>query len=175
MARTPITQKVTRRRAVKKKNASSTKRSKLESSKSKSKSSTKILDDHWDEKIRAHRERQASVSAILNQTFSQHGKNNPDLWERKAYLMLVGLVYEKLATREDELSTNELVALAKVLAENRRVEVRSRSNPGEHYGDQNHRNHTGKLPEGIVDTVRQLYGVDLQIPTRNGKDMSIEE
>lgn len=160
MARTQTTRKVIGRRSVKKKKASSTKRSKLESSKSKA--SPIISDENWDEKLRAHRTRQKSIATILDQTFNEHGKNNPDLWERKAYLMLVGLVYEKLATCEDELSTNELVSLAKVLAENSRAEVRSRSNPGEHYGDHHHRNHTGELPEGIVGTVRQLYGVDME-------------
>ena len=167
MARTQPTRKVIGQRSVKKKKISSTKRSKFESSKSQS--SLKVSGDNWDEKIRAHRERQESVSAILDQTFNEHGKNNPDLWERKAYLMLVGLVYEKLATCEEELSTNELVSLAKVLAENRRAEVRSRSHPGDYQVDHNHRNRSGKLPENLTGVIRQIYGANLQMPNqKNG-------
>ena len=63
MARTPITQKVTRRRGVKKKKASCTRSSKSEST-----------DDDWDEKIRAYRKRQASVSAILDHTLASMEK-----------------------------------------------------------------------------------------------------
>lgn len=65
------------------------------------------------------RQRQVSVAAILDETFGELAKCDPDLWERRAYLMLIGLVYEKLATCESTLPTDELISLAKALAENR--------------------------------------------------------
>ena len=45
------------------------------------------------------RRRQVSVAAILDETFGELAKCDPDLWERRAYLMLIGLVYEKLRSQ----------------------------------------------------------------------------
>jgi hypothetical protein len=121
--------------------------------------------DDWDRKVHAHRRRQESVAAILDQTFGQLPKCSPDLWERWAYLMLVGLLYERLATNEAELSTDELVALSKALAENRRAEARLRDNhrPKEAAGDATAPSH--KLPSQFADIVRQVYGTNFQAPT----------
>lgn len=119
--------------------------------------------DGWGEKICAHHRRQASVGMILDQTFGRLAKCSPDLWERRAYLMLVGLVYERLATNEDEISTEELVILAKVLAENRRVEARLKDTrlPPEATGPATPR--TGALPDNLAAVVRQVYGTNLQL------------
>ncbi|MDO8630534.1 MAG: hypothetical protein Q7R41_08570, partial [Phycisphaerales bacterium] len=40
--------------------------------------------------IGAFRRRQASVAVILDRTFGSMAKCNPELWERRAYLMLMG-------------------------------------------------------------------------------------
>ena len=48
--------------------------------------------DDWGDKLNACRRRQQSVAAILDRTFGQWAESNPDLWERRAYLMLIGLV-----------------------------------------------------------------------------------
>ncbi len=119
--------------------------------------------DGWSARVGAHHRRQASVGAILDQTFGRLAKCSPDLWERRAYLMLVGLVYERLATNEDEISTEELVILAKVLAENRRVEARLKDThvPPEATGPATPR--TRALPDNLADVVRQVYGTNLQL------------
>jgi len=112
-------------------------------------------------RVAAQRRRQGSISVILNKTFGKFAKSNPELWERRAYLMLVGLLYERLATNEKEISTEELVSLSKMLAENRRVEARSRdgradpASPG--IGDEG-------LPEEFEDAVRRVYGTNLDEP-----------
>ena len=118
----------------------------------------------WPERLRAHRKRQQSVASILDTVFGRLADCSPELWERRAYLMLLGMVYERLGAGEEDLPTEELVALAKVLAENRRVEVRSRervvgsedSEPGEKA--------SGELPERFADVVRQVYGTNFQAP-----------
>ena len=115
-----------------------------------------------DEQVRAHRRRQASVAALLDQTFGQWAECNPDLWERRAYLMLVGLVYERLATNEKELPTEELVTLAKILAENRRADSRVRDNHRAQKTDGASSPGTGELPDRFGDIVRQVYGTNLQ-------------
>jgi len=131
----------------------------------------------WTEKIRAYRTRQDSVARILDETMGVLAKCDPKLWGQRAYWMLVGLVYERLASCEDEISTGELVSLAKVLAENRRVEVRSRSERLDPRDDEKSSGRNGEfpaddlpageLPEGLVDSVRQLYGVDLEDTNHN--------
>ena len=124
----------------------------------------------WNGKIRAHRRRQASVAAILDQTLGELAKSNPDLWERRAYLMLVGLVYERLATNEDEISTEELVTLAKVLAENRRVEARTRESDCTHDSQDRSSERARPLPGHFADIVQQVYGTNVQKPHGTGAD-----
>ncbi len=120
--------------------------------------------DGWDEKVQAHRRRQASVAAILDQTFGQLAKCNPDLWERRAYLMLIGVVYDRLATNESEIATDELVALAKVLAENRRAEAHSRKTERAEETSEDKVSPSAELPDSFADVVRQVYGTNFQPP-----------
>ncbi len=126
---------------------------------SNSKAQAENPSDGWGNQVRAHRRRQASVGAILDQTFGQLAKCNPDLWERRAYLMLIGLVYERLATNEDEICTDELIALAKALAENRRAEARLRVHPHSPEVSGPTTDRPGELPDRFADVVRQVYGI----------------
>ena len=80
--------------------------------------------------IRSHRLRQATVAEILDQTLGKFAQSRPDLWERRAYLLLVGLVYEQLSNIE-EISLDELTAFAKILAESRHIPGRTKPPPDE--------------------------------------------
>ncbi len=117
----------------------------------------------WKGKVRKHHRRQASVAAILDQTLGHFAKSDPRLWERRAYLMLVGLVYERLATNDEEISTDDLVTLAKVLAENRRAEARAQGNLRLSETPESLQSSTGQLPDNLADVVRQVYGTSLQV------------
>jgi hypothetical protein len=79
--------------------------------------------------------------------------------------MLVGLLYERLATNEEELSTDELVALSKALAENRRAEARLRDNHRPQEAARDVTAADGELPSRFADVVRQVYGTNFQSPT----------
>lgn len=119
-------------------------------------------EETWRTAVRSHRRRQATVAAVLDQTFGRLAECKPELWERRAYLMLVGLVYERLATNEQEISTDELVALAKILAENRRAEARLRQDRRPHESSPpTPPSGNGKLPDRFADVVRQVYGATL--------------
>ena len=112
------------------------------------------------EVVASHRLRQASVAAILDQLFGPFGASDPKLWERRAYLLLVGSVYERLAT-DAELGTDELVKLARVLAESRRSKsskVSSRSEDDEAAAITSGAKGNGRLPDRFADMVRDLYG-----------------
>ncbi len=111
-----------------------------------------------------HRRRQASVSAVLEAMFGNLADCDPDLWDRRAYSMLVGLVYERLALNEQEISTDELVALAKILAESRRVSVRADEAPRVGKDTGQPASLTGPLPGEFANIVRQVYGTNFQSP-----------
>jgi hypothetical protein len=134
----------------------------------------------YSDRLFSHRRRQASVASILDHTFGPLGKCSPDLWDRRAYLMLVGLVYERLSIGEDELPTDELVALAKVLSESRRIDVRARdaaageNDPAQQGAANNSTGSAGKrpqvLPDHFADVVRQVYGTNFHEPEQTHSD-----
>lgn len=115
-----------------------------------------------DEKLVGHRERQATMSSILENMFGPLASSNPELWDRRAYLMLVGLVYEQLATDDVAFQTEELARLAKVLSEARRAEDRPRERGSREHGRSDATAQAGKLPERFTDIVRQVYGTNLE-------------
>lgn len=124
-------------------------------------------DAAWGRRVAAHRRRQASVASILEQTFGATAQCKPELWERRAYLMLIGLVYERLSTGEDDISTDDLVALAKVLAEHRRVDLRLRDGHRKKETEASEPTTDGPMPPHLADTVRQLYGTNFQMPAES--------
>ena len=119
----------------------------------------------WTGKHRAHRERQASVARIIEEMFGPLADNDPGLWEHRAYLMLVGLVYERLSTNENELATDELVSLARALAEHRRISSRAGTGDPKDDPEAPAEGPDGRLPDHFADVVRQVYGTNFQKPT----------
>jgi hypothetical protein len=75
------------------------------------------------------------------------------------------MVYERLALNENEISTDELVALAKVIAENRRLEVRLREMEGDPKPSDPCPKTGERLPDSLKEAVRQVYGTNLQDPS----------
>ena len=78
--------------------------------------------------------------------------------------MLLGLVYERLATNEDELSTDDLGALSKTLAEHRRIDARVNTADRAAGAEENAEQGEGQLPDHFADVVRQVYGTNFQNP-----------
>lgn len=118
-----------------------------------------VGDDSSPDRMRTHRRRQASVAMILDKTFGELAESDAQLWDHRAYLMLVGLVYERLATNEKELSTDELVALAKILAENRRADARRPPCKQTTDEEKAPTKNDGPLPKPFADAVREVYGL----------------
>ena len=119
-----------------------------------------------------HRRRQASVAAVLEGMFGHLADCSPDLWDHRAYLMLVGLVYERLALNEQEIPTDELVALAKILAESRRAAVRVDKPPPADQRRGPTSPSADPLPGEFADIVRQVYGTNFQPPGEIGSSES---
>jgi len=115
----------------------------------------------WDQ-IKAYRHRQASVAGILDGMFGQLANCNPSGWAHRTYLMLVGMVYERLASNEAEIPTDELIAMSKILAENRRAEVRLNEHRRPDKPAEQTTKASNDLPENFADIVRQVYGTNFQ-------------
>ena len=73
-------------------------------------------------------------------------------------------MYERLAVDEDEIPTEELVKLAKVLAENRRIEARLLETAKDAKSAEAPESTGGDLPDHLAEVVRQVYGTNFQPP-----------
>lgn len=124
-----------------------------------------VYDHPGDGQVRGtcgHRLRQASVSVILDQVFGPLGECDPELWDRRAYLLLVGSAYERMSG-DDEISTDELVKLARVLAENRRSKAGMIASDSSHENDNDSVPKNGQLPNRFAEMVRNLYGTTVAV------------
>lgn len=118
----------------------------------------------YDEQIGDHRRRQASTAAVLTEVFGPFGASNAELWDRRAYLAIVALIYERLTASENDLTTDELVTLSKILSESRRAESQSRKSQAAETNATEKSSPSDKLPENFTETVRQVYGTNFQMP-----------
>lgn len=113
--------------------------------------------------LREFRTRQVSIAAILDALFGKFAECDPTLWDRRAYHLIVGLLYERLATGADEVGTDELVKLAKALSEVRRAMSRAPaaegSAPGEDPGEEMDGSASSELPPRLARAVRMVYGM----------------
>lgn len=124
-------------------------------------------DARWNAKLADHRRRQLSVAKILDSTFGRLDECDPGLWSRQACWLLVGIIYERLATNEFEIDTPELVALAKALTEGRRQEPRSgETGPSKGPGRRGKPDapEPGELPPHFGTLVRRIYGANFDPP-----------
>lgn len=108
------------------------------------------------QRVDDYHHRQQSVARVLDELFSKPAKNKPELWDQRAYLMVMGMIYERLATGEAEISTEELTAMAKILAEQRKARP---ARPGRKAGTKPVRaGSAGDLPKMFGEMVDQVYG-----------------
>lgn len=111
-------------------------------------------------KLGALRRRQRSIGAILENLFGNPDRWKPNVWGRRAYWLIAGLIYERLAITENEIETDELIGLAKILAENRKLELLERESRGP-----KRRRHTraqGDIVSGkLARAIRDVYGMEV--------------
>jgi hypothetical protein len=114
-----------------------------------------------EEQIRAFRKRLKELIAFLDKAFGPLTEKNSHLWERRAYLLVVGLLHDRLTTSEAGLTTEELTALTKVLAEGRHIRDAGRADtetttPPRKPGIGRRRD---PIPDPMARAVREVYGV----------------
>ncbi|MBI1826144.1 MAG: hypothetical protein HY287_04245 [Planctomycetes bacterium] len=103
-------------------------------------------------------ERQACVSKILEKVFRPLEECDPKLWRRRAYLLLIAIVYERMAMDRSEISTKELTELAKVLTQNDGKGRKGRSPKA----NSKTRVPTAENGAALHEAVRELYGTNLK-------------
>lgn len=86
---------------------------------------------------------------------------------RGAYMQIMGQVFSMLFDLSQAISTDELVKLSRIVAEQRRAEIAARkveigSRAGKRRrGKLDSKTGAGRLPESFGDIVRQVYGVSI--------------
>lgn len=119
-------------------------------------------DPDYPERLREHRQRQASVGALLDAAFGAFADSSPALWERRAYHMIVGLIYERLTGGELDIPTEELVALSKMLADNRRAAASRQAAAARVLKKKPNRPRSHDLPDNFGEIVQRVYGANFQ-------------
>lgn len=113
-------------------------------------------------KVKSRRVRQEWTGKVLKGMVGEKGEDNPHLLGQHAYLAMVSVLYERLTTHGKDISTEELAALSKMLAEQRRAEAQSsRGSSGE---EARAAKGEGELPENFGEAVKQIYGTNFQAP-----------
>jgi len=111
-----------------------------------------------------HRHRQASISAILDAMFGDIARQDTKCWDQRTYLLIVGMIYERLAVDEAEIETSELVALAKILSECRRADTGANKQEQKDNSDQTSETEKGNSPRKIKVVVQDVYGAGYNPP-----------
>jgi len=108
-----------------------------------------------DETLPEHHERLHSIGGILDGMFGKLKDCPKELWDQRAFLMIVGLVYEKLSAKENRISLKEITTLGRILAEQRRSRTSGAHRP-------RRKKKSGavssELPEAFGQAVKRLYG-----------------
>jgi len=119
--------------------------------------------------LAAIRKRQRALAAALDEFYGEFRDNHPDLWNHRAYLMLIGTVYERLVGGSLELPMEELVQLAKVLADQTKVrgavpvgkENRKKVLPGPERAAA--ATNDSEVPSHVIaEAIREVYGAVLK-------------
>ncbi|MEK6676521.1 MAG: hypothetical protein AABZ47_12825 [Planctomycetota bacterium] len=124
-------------------------------------------------KIDDLRDRQKSIATILEKTFGPFGKSKPELWERQAYLQIVGMVYVRLVTQEKEISNEELAGLARILAGPRGIATGSKGK-GAHVEtavEKRKGTNLKKRTDEFLNTVREIYGTSKPMEESEGAEV----
>ena len=115
------------------------------------------------EEIKSLHDRQEWVGKVLKELLGEKGKDNPHLLGQHAYLAMVSVLFERLTTKGKDISTEELAALSKMLAEQRRAEAQS--SRGRNEEEAQAAKGEGELPEDFGEVVKQIYGTNFHAPS----------
>jgi len=108
-------------------------------------------------KTKALRERQEKTALQLEALQLSKDGVNKDRWVRRTRHLLIGMIYERLTNEGMDISTQEMTALSRMLADHRhpvavRIPVNTRLLRKPKCGGK------GALPESFEEVVQQVYG-----------------
>ena len=106
--------------------------------------------------------RWANARQVVGEAVGREEQHDPRIWERGVYQLWLWLVVERLVVGRDEIETNELATISKMLHEQRKLsleEAKQRQKGDDH--DHAAASATG-LPAQFGEIVRQIYGTNFQ-------------
>ncbi len=112
------------------------------------------------------RRRMRSIGRLLREAFGEDREHDPAVVTRDAYRVVVSRIIEALANAKPEISTEELIALSKAVAEQRRLDI-ARLEIERKYPQEVPPNDTDSpgpsrpLPKAFGRVVRDIYGTNL--------------
>jgi len=131
----------------------------------------------FDPLVRDFRRRMRCIGRMLREVFGLNHQDNPALMCRDGYLVAVSRIVEVLAKDDGQLSTSELAALSKALAEHRRLDLAEKDGKrvpmnGESDPDGLTANESAQLPRRFGNMVDQIYGTNLSKSDESNGDMN---
>jgi hypothetical protein len=102
------------------------------------------------------------IAAILDRLLGKLADTDPLQWGRRTYLQLVGMIYMRMESGANKISTAELVSLSRALAENRRVNNQEAETAHEVASSAHDDRRDAELPARLAEVVRRVYGANLQ-------------
>lgn len=117
----------------------------------------KVVSKPQGNKTRALRKRQEKASMKIEELKLAREGVGKDRWVRRTRHMLIGMIYERLTSEGMSISTREMTALSRMLADHRHplsvhVPVKGRVLRKPKCGGK------GGLPESFSEVVKQVYG-----------------
>lgn len=125
--------------------------------------------------VRDFRRRMECVGDFVREVFGVEHLSDPELLNRDAYLIVVSSIISALIEDHQTLSTAELAALSKTLAEQRRLDI-SQLEIDRRFPAKVPQDDTltvgpdRKLPQAFARVVEQIYGTNLSNPSRDVGD-----
>lgn len=132
-------------------------RAKTPSRRSRRKNGTKTAPADDGAKKAIHRTRQGAIAGFLDMAFGEMSEKNTQTWPNRAYLRLVATIHDLFADPTEDLSMEDIIDLAKALAENRRSLARDGGESWERVGLAPSVKSAGA--GAFADSVREIYGL----------------
>ena len=114
--------------------------------------------------VREYRHRMACVGKFIRELFNGNPNPDPEMLARDAYLVVVGRLVEALSSGKETLSTADLTALSKALAEQRRLDLvgteLDRKHPPKSQNEGAPSDGSTRFNSTVGTMVKQVYGTE---------------
>ncbi len=118
------------------------------------------------------RDRMRQIGRLIRESFGRHRRTDPAVITRDAYRVVVSLIIDTLSQASEKVSTEELAAVSKMLAEQRKLDIAQleieRKYPKPTAPARLSNGRDGPLPDRFSHVVTEIYGTNKS--DDNGQD-----